>query len=110
MSEGKVVGTTKERDMPREPQERSQGADVVEEVVNTELDAQLAFFREQQTEFAAAHHRQFVLIHDNQVVGFYPSDLEAYQAASTFAAGTFLIRECLRPEEETTPTFYSRVA
>ena len=96
--------------MPHGPQERSQRGDAVREVENQELDAQLSLFRKRQAEFAAEHHRQFVLIHDGQVVGFYPSDLDAYTAAHAFAAGTFLIRECLRPEEETTPTFYSRVA
>jgi len=76
------------------------------------LDTQLSFFRKHQKELAAEHHGEFALIHNETLVGFHNSELDAYNAAkkSKCAAGTFLIRQCVAPEEETTQVFHSRVA
>ena len=75
------------------------------------LDRQIAYFQQHQTELAEEHHGEFVLIHDESIEGFYESELDAYTAAKRrYDAGTFLIRQCLRPEEETTQTFHSRIA
>ncbi len=74
------------------------------------LDAQLAYFKERQVELAREHHGKFVLIHDASVEGFYESDLEAYSTAKRdYQAGSFLIRQCLNPSEETVHVFHSRV-
>ena len=75
------------------------------------LDTQLAYFKKHQIELAKQHHGKFVLIHDESIVDFYQSELVAYTAAKRdYDAGTFLIRQCLMPEEETTRAFHSRVA
>ena len=75
------------------------------------LDTQIAYFKKRQMELAEAHHGDFVLIHDESIAGFYQSELDAYTVAKrVYDDGTFLIRQCLKPEEETTKTFHSRVA
>lgn len=74
------------------------------------LDRQLAYFRAHQAELAEAHHGQVVLIHDESVVGFYGSDAEAYAVAiKRHDVGSFLIRRCLRVDEEQPQVLHSRV-
>ena len=77
------------------------------------LESALAYFKEHQADLAEEHHGKFVLIHDQSTIGFYDSELDAYGVAKNdkgYAAGTFLIRKCVMPEEETTQVFHSRVA
>lgn len=75
----------------------------------------IRFFENHQAEFAQNHHRQFVLIRQPQkpeIVDFFPSYGDAY-ASAVFEAKippeTFLIRRCLRSEEEKPAVFHSRV-
>ena len=75
------------------------------------LDKEIAFFRSIQSKLAQEHHGQFVVIHGESTEGVYGSELEAYLAArKKMGTQTFLIRQCVRPEEEIRPTFHSRVA
>jgi hypothetical protein len=75
------------------------------------LETQIAFFRKHQDELAKKHHGKFVLIHDESIDGVYDSELEAYTVAKqAYAPGTFLIRECLLPDEEMVQVFHSSVA
>ncbi len=75
------------------------------------LERPLAYFKAHQEKFATEHHGQFVVIYEDSVEGFYDDQLEAYLAAkSKFPAGAFLLRPCIRPEEETAAVFRSRVA
>ncbi len=75
------------------------------------LDTQLAYFKKHQMELAEEHYGKFVLIHDESIVSFYELELDAYAAAKrNYDGGTFLIRRCLKPEEETAQVFHSRVA
>ena len=75
------------------------------------LERPLAYFKKNQEKFAKEHHGEFVVIHGEEVEGFYENQLEAYTSAKKkYPAGSFLLRPCLRPEEEETPTFHSRVA
>ena len=77
-----------------------------------QLSTQIAYFKEHQKELAEKHHREFVLIHNQSEVGFYESGGRAYGDAKErrLESGTFLIRQCLRPDEETVAIFHSRVA
>ena len=77
-----------------------------------ELAEQLAYFKEHQEDLAARHHHEFVLIHNRSEIGFYDSGGLAYQDAlqRQLKGGTFLIRQCLKPDEETVAIFHSRVA
>ena len=76
------------------------------------LAQQISYFEEHQKELVKKHHGKFVLIYDGSVHGFYDSALDAHTGAVKRGVepGTFLIRQCLRPEEEVTPVFHSRVA
>ena len=74
------------------------------------LGQQLAYFREHQSWLAEQHHGKVVVIHGETVVGFFDSDAEAYAAAvKEHNPGSFLIRRCLRLEEETPQVFNSRL-
>ena len=78
---------------------------------HSELERPLSVFRENQDEFASKHHGQFVVIHDDGIMGFFDDELEAYHEAKIrYGLGAFLLRQCLRPEEEDEPVFHSRVA
>ena len=75
------------------------------------LESQLNYFRKHQKELARKHHGKYALIHGEQVDGVFDSELEAYSTAKKkYTAGTFLIRKCLEPKDETTQVFHSRVA
>ncbi len=72
----------------------------------------LEYYRSIQTSLAQEHHGEFVLIHDSAVVGFYPDLKAAYWTAvdeKFLELGSFLIRECISPEEEMPLTFFSRL-
>ena len=74
------------------------------------LERPLAYFKENQEKFAKEHHGEFVVIHGETVDGFYENELEAYTSAKKkYPPGSFLLRPCLRPEEERIPSFRSRV-
>ena len=75
------------------------------------LERALAHFRNHQEKFSEEHHRQFVLIHDEEVEGFYDDEMSAYMAGQKkFKPGSFLLRQCIRRDEETPAIFRSRVA
>ncbi len=75
------------------------------------LEKPLAYFRKHQKKFASEHHGEFVVIYEDAVEGFYKSELEAYTVAiKKHPDGSFLLRPCLRPEEESVAVFHSRVA
>ena len=74
------------------------------------LEKPLAYFRKHQEKSAGGHHGEFVVIHEEDVEGFHRSELEAYKAAiKSHPDGSFLLRPCLRPEEESVAVFRSRV-
>ncbi len=74
------------------------------------LDRQLAYFRRHQEMLAEQHHGEIVLIRDEDVVGFFHADTEAYAAAVKGGhLGSVLIRKCLRPDEERPQEIHSRI-
>lgn len=76
-----------------------------------QLEREIAFFKSIQSKLAQDHHGQFVVIQGASIEGFYESELKAYVAArKKIGPEPFLIRECIRPEEEFRHTFHSRVA
>ena len=75
------------------------------------LEREIAFFKTIQSKLAREHHGQFVVIHGESMAGFYDSELKAYmEARKKMGSQAFLIRKCVRPEEEIRHTFHSRVA
>ena len=76
-----------------------------------QLEREIAFFKSIQSKLAQDHHGQFVVIHGESIEGVYESELKAYVAArKKIGSEPFLIRECIRPDEEFRHTFHSRVA
>ena len=68
-------------------------------------------FEQRREEFAENHHGEVVVIHGTEVAGFFESEREAYLSAKEkFGKGSFLIRRCLRADEERPAIFHSRVA
>ncbi len=71
----------------------------------------IQYFREHQENFARDHYGEYVVIHNQSVAGFFDDQLEAYlEAKEKFQPGKFLIRQCIKPQEETKVVFHSRVA
>ena len=80
------------------------------ELRNRALQRPLAIFEANQDKFANEHHGQFVVIHGDDIDGFYNDELQAYEAAkSKYGAGSFLLQRCVREEEEVAAVFHSRV-
>ena len=74
------------------------------------LKRQLAYFKAHQERLAEEHHGKTVLIRDENVIGFFDSDAEAYAAAArNDDLGKVLIRKCLRLDEEKPQEFHSRI-
>ena len=75
------------------------------------LTRPLALFRVRQEEFARDNYGRYVVIHDDDVEGFYDDQLDAYlKARAKFSPGSFLVRQCVPQKEETIVVFRSRVA
>ena len=76
------------------------------------LERPLAYFRVHQEEFVKEHYGQFVIIHEDKVEGFFDDELDAYLVAKKkkLPPGSYLLRPCIRREEETSAMFRSRVA
>ncbi len=75
------------------------------------LDKPTAFFEQHREEFVKNHHGKIVVIHDTEVAGYFESEREAYLfAIEKFEEGSFLLRRCLKANEEHPAVFHSRVA
>ena len=66
------------------------------------------YFEAHREAFVREHHEEYVLIRSGETVGFFADRGEAYREGKT-AGGVFLIRQCLRTEEEQQAIFHSRV-
>jgi hypothetical protein len=59
------------------------------------FDQELAFFISHQNELVAAYGGRTLVIRGDQVVGVYPTPLDAYSAAlKEYPVGTFMIQPC----------------
>ena len=68
-------------------------------------------FEANREAFVRDHHTDYVLIQGRTTVGFFKDRGSAYlRGKKDFPAGVFLIRQCLRKEEEERAIFRSRVA
>ena len=81
------------------------------ERVETDLRESNEHFEANRVAFVRDHHRHYVLIHRRTTVDFFEDRGSAYlRGKSDFPGGVFLIRQCLRKEEEERAIFRSRVA
>ena len=75
------------------------------------LEQSLDYFEEHRDAFSKDHHGQFVLIHKGNVAGFFVNELEGYhEGKEDFGLGEFLLKRCIRVDEEVEIRFRSRVA
>jgi len=74
------------------------------------LDTEFKYFVEHQDELVKKYPNLFVVIKNQQVIGSYKSEIEAYnETIKKHEAGTFLIQLCIPGKESYTQTFHSRV-
>ncbi len=72
------------------------------------LDKQFKYYLDHQRELVKKYNARFIVIKDEQVIGDYSTEAEAYDVTvKEHKLGTFLIQHCLPGEESTTTTFYS---
>lgn len=74
------------------------------------LEKEFKYYIENQNELVKKFLGKFIVIKDNQVIGDYDSQSEAYsETIKTHSIGTFLIQHCMPGTENYTQTFHSRV-
>ncbi len=77
---------------------------------NKALRKPLEVFKANQEQFAEEHHGEFVVIHKDEVVGFYREEMEGYAVGvEKFGLGEFLLQECVRDDDRGVIRFHSRV-
>ena len=74
------------------------------------LERELELFKARQEDFAKNHHGKYVVIHGDDIE-FFDDEIDAYAyAKGAFGPGRFLLRQCIRQDEETVAVFHSRAA
>lgn len=74
------------------------------------LDKEFQYFQEHQDELVREYRGKYIVIKDQEVLGAYGSEMEAYQTTvQDHEAGTFLIQRVEPGEDAYTQTFHSRV-
>jgi hypothetical protein len=74
------------------------------------LQNEFQWYLEHQNELVEKYEGKFIVIKNQQVIGVYDTDEDAYvKSSETNELGTFLIQECLPGEDSYTQVFHSRV-
>jgi len=64
------------------------------------FDKELAYYNEHKDELLQHHENQFVVIKEDEFVGAYSSDVEAYKAGlQKFGNVSFMIKQVTKEEE-----------
>jgi hypothetical protein len=75
------------------------------------IDELFAFYRSHQEELVRDFDGRFIVIVENEVVGDFPEQIEAYTfATGKYEPGTFLIQRVTPGNDAYTQTYHSRVA
>ncbi len=73
------------------------------------LDQEYQYYKSNQKEFLGKYTNKILVIKNQEIVGVYDTEAEAYsEAINKYELGTFLIQKCV-PDKENTQTFHSRV-
>lgn len=73
------------------------------------LDKEFNYYKENQKQLAEKYSDQFIVIKDNNVIGVYETEQQAYEETiKNHELGTFLIQQCFSEDSVYTQTFYSR--
>lgn len=75
-----------------------------------ELRDLFKYYLEHQVELVAKYEGKYLVIKDNEVVGVFETQDEAYMdSIGKYELGTFLIQKCTEGDEDYTQHYYSRV-
>ena len=73
------------------------------------LEKEFEYYLEHEQEFLKKYSGKYIVIKDNNVIGVYETQLEAYdESKKVYPVGTFLIQHCVVGGYK--QTFHSRVA
>jgi hypothetical protein len=74
------------------------------------LEKEFQYFIDNKDDLVIRYPNKFIVIKNNDVIGVYNSEIEAYrEAQKENEIGTFLIQQCIPGGEENyTQTFHSR--
>lgn len=76
----------------------------------TMLEREYAFFKENEKEFTRTHKDEYVVIKDDNVLGFYDSEIKAIkETVKHEELGTFLVQKC-STDENIVEFFSNRVS
>lgn len=74
------------------------------------LEKEFQYYIENQEALVKKYNGEAIVIINNEVVGVYETELEAYLASKeNYEIGTFLIQKCAPGVENYTQTFHSQV-
>lgn len=74
------------------------------------LEKEFQYYIDNQDEIVKKYNGKYIVIKNNQVIGAYDTNIEAYdETTKTEELGTFLIQLCSPGNEAYTQTFHSRV-
>lgn len=74
------------------------------------LEKEYAFFEKNRENFVKQHKDEYVLIKDEEIIGFFKDRQKALEEASKkYKLGTFLIHQCVGKNDEI-HRFHSRVS
>ncbi len=75
------------------------------------LEKEFKYYKDHQDELVKKFNGKYLVIKDEQVIGVYDTDLEAYSnSKEKYELGTFLIQHCMLGKNSYTHTFHSRAA
>ncbi len=75
------------------------------------LENEFNYYLKHQKELVTQYQGKFLVIKNQQIIGVYNSEFEAYtETQKTQKLGTFLIQQCTPGEGSYTQTFHSRVS
>lgn len=73
------------------------------------LEKEYQYYIDHKTELVEKYDGKFLIIKDENVIGVFDSEMEAYsQAAKEFEVGTFLIQQAIADTDEN-KIYFSRV-
>lgn len=79
--------------------------------MSVDLKKEFDYYLEHQDELLKKFNGRFIVIKDNNVIGDYSSQLEAFnETKKVHKLGTFLIQFCSPGKSAYTQTFHSRVS
>ena len=79
--------------------------------MDKKLEKEFKFYLDHQDELVKKYNSKFLVIKEQEIVGVYNSQIEAYnEAKKKYEIGSFLIQYCSPGESAYTQTFHSRVA